>query len=291
MAKIIELESVPSSLSLYMRALFARKAMPVPEEARELARVTLSRVCPEQEPLDAYRAVCGFPAGDHLPATYPFVLAAPLHLALLVSDEFPFPVMGIVHVENEITQYRRIRQGELLDIECSLHGPRLVAKGLEFDLLTNVYVDGELLWSCVSTLLRRGRHGNKGQKVHRKSRKVGNFVPENLLDWQVPGDTGRRYAGVSGDRNPIHLSALTAKLFGFPRAIAHGMWTKAHCLAAVDHLLPEGAFKVSVAFKLPVFLPASVQFQYRATGECIEFVVKDCNGKKPHLAGIAQSLN
>ena len=57
--------------------------------------------------------------------------------------------------------------------------------------------------------------------------------------WRLPADLGRRYAAVSGDHNPIHLYPLTAKAFGFPRQIAHGMWTKARCVAAMENRLPD----------------------------------------------------
>ena len=94
-----------------------------------------------------------------------------------------------------------------------------------------------------------------------------------------PGrDLGRRYAAVSGDRNPIHLSAPTAKAFGFPRAIAHGMWTKAHGVAALD--LP-GAFTVDVEFRRPILLPGRVTF---AAGEA-GFSVRDADDGTPHLEG------
>ena len=52
--------------------------------------------------------------------------------------------------------------------------------------------------------------------------------------WKAPADIGRQYAKVSGDYNPIHLSAVSAKLFGFPTAIAHGLWNKARTLAALE---------------------------------------------------------
>ena len=108
--------------------------------------------------------------------------------------------------------------------------------------------------------------------------------------WSVPDNIGRRYAKVSGDSNLIHLYAVTAKLFGFKRHIAHGMWSKARALGALEEQLPKGPFKVSVAFKLPVFLPAKVQFQYANTGDTVEFRIKDQNGEKPHLSGQIQSL-
>lgn len=288
MAKLIELESAPSTLSLYRRALLSRKSGQLPEEPVELARVALRNVCPQRASVDAYRAVCGFPDGDRLPVTYPFVLSAPLHMELLVSDAFPLPVLGIVHVRNAITQRRAIGQDEVLDIECTLHGPRPAAKGLEFDLHTRVLSAGEEVWECVSTLLRRTR--SKGRKVRSSERKSAGFTPSTTLEWHIPSDTGRRYGGVSGDRNPIHLYTLTAKLFGFPSAIAHGMWSKARCLAELEPLLPREPFRVEVSFKLPIMLPSNVQFQYCAAGEGIEFAVKDSGGKKPHLSGTVTAL-
>ena len=59
---------------------------------------------------------------------------------------------------------------------------------------------------------------------------------------------------MSGDHNPIHLYPITAKALGFPRQIAHGMWTMARCVAALENRLPD-AVRVDVAFKKPVLLP------------------------------------
>ncbi|WP_323844991.1 MaoC family dehydratase [Microbulbifer magnicolonia] len=289
MSKTIELKSVPSTLSYYLRALTARKSGQLPAEEGELGRAVLKGRRVDAKSLDAYRAVCGFPAGDSLPATYPFVLAVPLHMELLVSDSFPLPVLGLVHVRNAITQYRAIGRDERLDIDCTLTGPRPAAKGLEFDLHTRVSAGETPVWECVTTMLRRGK-GSRARKKAGGGKKAEEFAPDSVADWHVPADTGRRYARVSGDSNPIHLYALTARMFGFPRAIAHGMWTKAHCLAELERLLPDGPFKVSVAFKLPVLLPADVQFQYRARNGDIDFCVKDAAGKKPHLTGLVELL-
>jgi acyl dehydratase len=98
--------------------------------------------------------------------------------------------------------------------------------------------------------------------------------------WEVGRDAGRRYAAVSGDRNPIHLSRLAARAFGFPRAIAHGMWAKARCLAAFEGRLPA-AYTVEVAFRAPILLPARVGFT--VTGQ--DFALHDARGGRPHLTG------
>jgi acyl dehydratase len=92
---------------------------------------------------------------------------------------------------------------------------------------------------------------------------------------------GADYAAVSGDRNPIHTSRVGARLFGFPRPIAHGMWTKAHALAALEGRLPE-AYTVEVTFKQPVLLPASASFTTTRTAEGWDF---DLRSNRPHLRG------
>ena len=109
--------------------------------------------------------------------------------------------------------------------------------------------------------------------------------------WKVPGDTGRRYAAVSGDRNPIHLYALTAKPFGFPRAIAHGLWTKARAVAALEARLPD-AFGVDVEFRKPVLLPTTVTFGSTTSGDDVtSFAVKDAREGAAHLVGTVTPLD
>ncbi|MFJ9802391.1 MaoC family dehydratase [Streptomyces wuyuanensis] len=86
-------------------------------------------------------------------------------------------------------------------------------------------------------------------------------VLDECASWQLAADLGRRYGAASGDRNPIHLYAATARAFGFPRAIAHGMWTFARCLAERN---PRELRYAEAEFKAPVLLPGSVAY---ATGD------------------------
>jgi hypothetical protein len=103
-------------------------------------------------------------------------------------------------------------------------------------------------------------------------------VPQAI--WHIGPQVGPAYARVSGDHNPIHTSRLGARLFGFPRPIAHGMWTKARCLAALEGRLPE-AFTVDVAFKLPITLPSKAGFRHSGGG----LSVFNARNGKPHLTG------
>ena len=104
------------------------------------------------------------------------------------------------------------------------------------------------------------------------------------MHWKLPSDLGRRYGAVSGDRNPIHLYPITAKAFGFPRNIAHGMWTKARALGALQNKLPD-AFTIDVEFKKPIFLPSTVVFGNRTDGDVITLGVTSARKPSTHLVG------
>jgi acyl dehydratase len=245
---------------------------------RELRR---DGIAVDRRRLAAYDRVCGFQLGDTLPATYPHVLAFPLAMELMASGSFPFGVLGLVHVGNAIEQLRPLDSAEPLDLR--LWAERLAEhrRGRTVDIVAEGYVDGELAWRDRSTYLHRESQRNGPDPTVPRN---GPDPVQATAEWGVPGDIGRRYAGVSGDRNPIHLHGLAAKLLGQKAAIAHGMWTKARCLAALQGHLPA-AFSVDVAFKLPVLLPAKVAFSSWADGDVRRFALRDARSGRPHLEG------
>jgi acyl dehydratase len=231
----------------------------------------------DRSQLAAYNRVCGFALSDTLPATYPHVLAFPLAIELMAARDFPFGVLGLVHVRNAIEHLRPLRANEPLDLLVWAENLAGHPRGRTVDVVAEGSVDGKPVWRDRSTYLQRESGGTKDSKDRKKP-------PDPDAVWEVPGDTGRRYASISGDRNPIHLHPLPARLLGQPGAIAHGMWMKARCLAALQGKLPE-AFAVEVAFKLPVVLPAKLAFASWRDGDQRRFALHDARSGKPHLTG------
>jgi acyl dehydratase len=221
--------------------------------------------------LAAYDRVCGFRLRDALPATYPHVLAFPLAMELLTGS-FPLSPLGLVHVVNRIELLRPVHADERLDLSVRAADLRRHERGTQFDIRAEAAVEGETVWRGRSTYLRREGRGGAGRGDRAKP-------PPASAIWRVPGDIGRRYARVSGDSNPIHLHRLTAKALGQRGAIAHGMWTKARCLAALEGELSE-AYVAEVRFKLPLRIPGRAAFSFDGR----EFEV--WAGDKPHLEGI-----
>lgn len=290
------LDSSPSILPLYARA-----ALPMIPGASHLPFVPggggeipdgldleLAGVRAEAADVAAYAKVCGFALRDTLPPTYPHMLAFPLHMAVMSNGSFPFGAVGLVHVENSIVQKRPIGIDEELTIRVRPTPLQPHPKGQIFSLQTEVLVGGEVVWESVSTMLRRGKPSGDAPKAEKGFESLPADAPASA-EWKLGGDLGRRYAGVSGDRNPIHMHSLTAKPLGFPGAIAHGMWTKARALAQLESKLPD-SFEVDVRFRKPVLLPAKVEFASEEQGDEILFAVRDAKKGTPHLDGRVRPL-
>lgn len=233
----------------------------------------------------AYSRVCGFPAKDTVPLTYPHLLAFGLHMAIMTSPEFPYPAIGTVHVENSITSHRPVHPGETVDVTVRAESPRPHAKGTTVDFVATVTSAGETVWESTSTYLRRG----PGEADAAGGLELP-AAPEGTTTWQLPADLGRRYAAVSGDANPIHLYPVTAKALGFPRQIAHGMWSLARVVAAVENRLPD-AVRVDAAFKKPVLLPGRVAFGMSSDDRGLTLGLTNPEDGSPHLVVRATPLS
>lgn len=281
-----ELSGPPSILPLYAKAALpmipGASLLPfVPGSGKDVPELEL--VMPEvtfdAKSLAAYNRVCGFTLRDAVPSTYIHVLAFPLHMALMGEPNFPFGAVGLVHVNNTITQHRPVSMSETLSIKVTASKLRPHAKGKQFDMVAQAKAGRTIVWEGVSTYLRLGK-GDPSLKVEHE--KVED--PPVSARWRLEGGLGRRYASASGDRNPIHLYDLTAKPLGFNKAIIHGMWTKARCLAALESVLPD-AYKVDVQFRKPIPLPSKVTFGEEITPKGIRFAVRNARKGTPHLDG------
>jgi acyl dehydratase len=240
--------------------------------------------------LAAYAKICRFALRDELPATYLHVVAFPLHLRLMSDGRFPFGAVGLIHVANRIEHRRPVRLDERPTMRVRATALEPHPRGRSFTIVSKARVRDEVVWTGETTILRR-ESSDGGARERTGTAASGETDPETppRAQWRLPGDLGRRYAGVSGDRNPIHMHDVPAKLLGFPRAIAHGMWTTARCLAALENRLPP-AFAVEARFRRPVLLPSTVMFGSAGDRGAIRFAVRAARDGTPHLDGRAEPL-
>ena len=221
---------------------------------------------------------------------YPHILAAPLHYAILNHKAFPLKLLGLVHVANSITQHRPIALQDILDIECFIEGFDNTPKGQIFHLQTRISCDSELVWEETCSFLARKKSKTSKNKAAKTAAKKSSQASTEITSWEVPGNMGRRFAKVSGDVNPIHLGDITAKLFGFKKAIVHGVWSMSRTMAELESTMnaeqrDQSGLKLDVQFKLPVFMPCWVSLQTLSSSDGLKFNMKDSAGEKPHMSG------
>lgn len=270
----------PALAPAYLKGLLDRRPrrlaegahVPVIEGRAEAAVADLAA-------LERYREVCGLADDGLLPVAYPHVLVGGLHIAMLQSPAFPVRLPGLVHLSNEIEVIEAVPATATLAFDCRLDESAVTRRGAEFALRTEASVEGRPAWRETMTFLspapRRGP---------RPPREEASGLPPVVGEWDVPADTGRRYARVSGDFNPIHLAAPLAKPFGFRAAIAHGMWSLARCQAWLGGTAGPGA-RLAVTFLRPLFLPARVALHADAGSGEARFWLAPAGGGRPFLSG------
>ncbi|MER5751420.1 MaoC/PaaZ C-terminal domain-containing protein [Streptomyces sp. NPDC002088] len=246
----------PALMPLLARgALLSPFKRPRPDAAFPRTRLVLPGLRVDLVRLAAYERACGFATGDDaLPITYPHVLGFPPAMRLMSGRDFPLPLLGLVHTSIEITRYTALPATGAYELTVYVDGLAPHRRGTEAAVVTEARVGGDVVWESRSTYL--ARHRTDGRTAAEPPVRARRPLPA-VAEWRLAADVGRRYGAASGDRNPIHLHPLTARLFGFPRAIAHGMWTVARCLAA--HGTPQAA-RVRAEFRAPVLLPGTVEY-------------------------------
>ncbi|WP_339448826.1 MaoC family dehydratase [Pseudomonas sp. EA_5y_Pfl2_R50] len=276
------LDREPSLPALYARAATRRKITGTQLPASGLR----CWVEVDGKRLEAYRNVCGFADDGLLPPTYPHILAFALQMQLLTAKDFPFPLLGLIHLSNRIRVLRPMGGISRAQVSVRVHNLQPHPKGATFDLLTTL--DDQLgpLWEAQSQMLCRGVKLD-GEVL------AQDWQPDQVLSevahWKASADIGRQYAKVSGDYNPIHLSAASARLFGFPTGIAHGLWNKARTLAALADHLPKANLEVTVHFRKPVRLPSEVTLLATAAGSSGELRLTGAQDLE-HMVGQWQPL-
>ncbi|MHA7156233.1 MaoC family dehydratase [Arthrobacter sp. TMN-50] len=261
----VVLAAVPGLPSLYRSALIGAVPLPwansqpgITTGILELppVRHRVAGVRPSVADLTRFQRLIGAPAHDLLPSGFVHTLAFPMSMSVMARRDFPLPLLGMIHLGNTVQHRRGIHFSETLDITAWAEELRPHNSGTQVDLVTEVSVSGEAVWMGRSTYLAKGSRPTS--KAHAPKEERGVFVaPQLTATWDLPGSTGRSYAAVSGDYNPIHLNALAARALGMKRAIAHGMYLASRM---VQESKPAGveSFAWSIDFRSPVLLPARV---------------------------------
>jgi acyl dehydratase len=271
--------SLPSMVLNYARVISSSKPYLAPDGApRGKVYFEALNVAPTAGHIKRYRKVCAIPDSPYLPHAFPHVLAMPLHMHIFTAPGFPVKVLGLIHLRNTIRAFHSIPINACLRLSAEWEVMRETPVGQEYDLITRAYVGEQLMWEEVSTMLAHRAAPGQRPKIERAG------DTEIKTNFAVSGDTGRRYAMVSGDFNPIHLFARTAAWFGFKQAVAHGMWSMSRALGEGAAQLPNEPIQIDTQFKLPLYLPSEVIFRSQRNDKRVDFSLSSAKGDRMHLA-------
>jgi acyl dehydratase len=278
--------SLPSMVPAYARVLLGKKPYIAPQ-GTTIAPVELEvrKIVLSASHLRKYCEICAVPDTPVLPPAYLHVVAMPVHMQLFIAKNFPVKVLGLIHLRNTIRVFKNIGVESPLRLRVYFDTMRLTDFGQEYDFLTQFDRDGEVVWEEVSTMFARG-HGTVKEGVKRPGIERS-MHPENGTTSEpievAPG-TGWRYALISGDFNPIHLTDRTAGMFGFKQSVSHGMWSLGRCLGSAAKDLPEGRIQVDTQFKLPVYVPSQAIVRHWPVDRGIDISMCTTRGDRLHLA-------
>ena len=285
----LQYQAPPRNGAALVRSLFAARPVQAPDSQHGIRfdahwqgmRANAAR-------LAQYRQVCDLPDTGTLPLLYLHAMAMPLHMAILSHARFPLRLLGLVHWSNQLESLRPIGNAEALDMHCTLDGIQSTERGQSFSIHTTLSANGSVAWRETSTFLSPLARSKSGKKPAADGGEPDWGAP--IAQWTVAANAGRRFAGPSGDWNPIHISALTARLFGYPRAIAHGMFSAARCLALLQQGLPADApLALDLRFKRPLLIPGQVALHTAQGADqdqgATRFVLQVQPSGEPHIAG------
>jgi acyl dehydratase len=211
------------------------------------------------------------------------------HLKHLSDPKFPFQAMGTIHIRTVIEQVRPLRVDELVAYRCWVEGHREVDRGVEFDMMTEASVDGKVVSVTTMTMFRKGK--NRKREGVRPPAPVHNHLNAHDASWSVDQSAARRYARLTGDINPIHLSTITAKALGFKGMMLHGMWIVGRACAMHPVQMMANNIRLESEFKLPVILPSDLRYRWWEEAGVLEMRVLDQNGTKPHMIARLSPMN
>jgi acyl dehydratase len=201
-----------------------------------------------------YRQALGF-EGRHIPLTYYYLLAQRAHLATMLGAAFPFRLVGAIHVDNSLGAGIEPAPGRPLELATEAGIAPPAANGaVHARLDTRATQDGSLVFACSSTyLVLRGRRGGGARPTEQGAPQEGPGLAP-LDGWPLSPASGRAYASLSGDWNPIHLWPWPARLMGLKAPIIHGMHTLGRACAGLERAGGRPVTRLDGRFRAPIEL-------------------------------------
>jgi len=278
----IEVRRRPSTVANMGRALYPSAGL---AKAGRFPQIVVSwrQHQVDRRRLDTFLGLTGLGANGHLPLLFPHVFSFPFQMTILTHPMFPVPIWGALQIRNHLLQHRRIATGEMLDLETRVAGQRFLEKGAEVDLYSTVRSGAEVVWESLNTFYYRGRFGPAGEASPLAR------SPEGAWDvyarWRMPSGTGRRFGGLTGDYNGIHLWSWYARLFGFKGAFLHPQLSLGLCMAHLAGREDWEGQRLDAWLKGPVYYGSAVTLRAAVSESDSVFALLADEDERPCIVG------
>ncbi len=288
--KTFSFRKKPSSLANYARIVLTRRPGNLHESPLPRLLGRIENITPDPDNLARYRDACGLENDGKLPVLYPHVLASPVYMHLLSRKEFPIPLIGSLHLRNHIIRHRPIDDREPLTLEVMTGEKRIVKQGIEFDFTILISSDGERLWESITTWLKKGNYGTANMQSPHADIIGPLHNGREHAESYIPKDIGKRFARITGDYNPIHISKFAASLFGLKRDVAHAMWVCADTIRQLPRHERRSPLRVDLAFKGPLFLDSRYLIKLKVKHNSLRFDTFCGDNPRPCIQGQIENI-
>ncbi|KIZ05180.1 hypothetical protein MNEG_2779 [Monoraphidium neglectum] len=263
-----KLQALPNLGGLYLqllRAAVRKGKVPKTLTGHKEVKLALASATPfDTQCYATFLRLAGYdvPPKD-APLMYPIAESFRLSMLAMSHPDFPFNVLGSVLARNRTEAKRPLASEERLLVRIDPNYVKNEKGDIEIIIeTTGATPNGEVVWTNSLTVIVINPKRERGP-VGGKAAAAAEAPPARTLlaTWSVPGDAGRRFGALTGDRNPIHLYSFTSQLFGFKRPIAHALYLVARLEAALVKAGHSAAYPAvfDTDFKRPTMLPAKLQ--------------------------------
>lgn len=289
--------SIPKLFTEMIRLSMIRPITTAPDMVLEKSSVVYPNVIIEPEKVGEFKKMCGYAMGrSDIPAPFIQSLFIGMMSRFISSSFFPISPMGLIQTGQSFDLIRPAAPGMKLDLYCRIVDMTRTAKGIISRFFMEAAPAGndpeakafsepeekEPVWQGIATYLTRSK--TRKAKGKKPSHQEPPLPVREIID--VPGNTGRRYAAVSGDFNPHHLHTWTARPMGFKHPIAHGIWSMARAGASLEKAAGHPTLtSMDGEFKLPIFMPGRITLGYTFSETNARFELRDKAKGVPHLKG------
>ncbi len=196
--------------------------------------------------------------GRTVPLLFPHSYFGPLHLQMLTDEGFPLRVLGGIHLRNHVLQKKALLLDEEYSADLVFTAQRRRPQGLEVDFKTEILKGGEVHWESLTTFLFRRKFKSEDAESPLGTLLSNSTDLVEKANFPVPMLMGKQFGWLTKDINPIHMSRILAKIFGFERDLCHGMWALSRSLPLVGGIDWTKPVRNDVWFKGPLYMQRDV---------------------------------